>query len=447
MNKNTVYVKVKTYLILLIFLFSFQPIISQEASATRGESPTPEKSTETQAKEEEATDWFYFRSEYAELLKKKKAGDKEINKLKDQKLALEKENKDLKEKLAVLQFDLKEVGDTKTAFQQETDLKIKILDKTIKSLTERQLVLEGRISSLNKEKSTVETKANSERTTNLSNLSNAEKEMKVLQETIANLEKEKKELSDNNKKLTEEIEKLKEENTKLASKLKESEEKYTTLLSEKGGDTVSKDTIVTLKRDTKKLQKENRDLQETILKLNQDLSERKENEIRLSQENLRLRREIDGYASKQKEELEEVLVSEIKNGEVNIQQNGKRLVINLYDKITFDSGSAKLKKSGKKALNKILSSLNKYKGQKILIEGNTDNLPIHNSKYPDNWHLSVARSIAVMKYLIKKGNVYPKDLSVVGNGPYNPLKKNNSKKNRAMNRRVDLIVTPIEYVH
>jgi chemotaxis protein MotB len=441
--------KLTTFLIYIFLLISFSPKIAE----TKKMEPEKEK-------EEEANDWFYFRSEYSELLKQKKTFEKEVQTLKTEKTKLEAENKELKEKIANLESELNSTKEAHLAYKKEVESKILTLETTIKSLTDRQVSLESTIALLRKEYESAKEKDVKERAT--------------INETILKIETEKNTIQEKNKLLTKEIEELSKEKKELlaqiessSSQLKEAEaklaqaERDAELEASKKKDipstvepntpkenssSVLEDTIAILREENKKLVKELEDLQESVIKLNKELSTSKENGIKLSQENEKLKREMEFIMADQKKDLEDVLISEIKNGDIQVTQNGKKIIINMNEMITFDSGSARLKKSGKSALDKILKTLNKYKNQKILIEGNTDNLPISNSKFPDNWHLSVARSIAVMKYLIKKGNVYPKNLSVVGNGPYNPIKENTSPENRAANRRVDIVVSPLELV-
>ncbi|MCX8000174.1 MAG: OmpA family protein, partial [Leptospiraceae bacterium] len=79
----------------------------------------------------------------------------------------------------------------------------------------------------------------------------------------------------------------------------------------------------------------------------------------------------------------------------------------------------------------------------LYIEGNTDNVPIRKGKYLDNWELSTARALSVVRFLIKHG-IYPKYITACGNSYYNPIKPNNSELNRSYNRRVDIVVAPFE---
>ncbi|HEX3012013.1 MAG TPA: OmpA family protein [Syntrophomonadaceae bacterium] len=81
----------------------------------------------------------------------------------------------------------------------------------------------------------------------------------------------------------------------------------------------------------------------------------------------------------------------------------------------------------------------------ILIEGHTDNLPIHTAKFPSNWELSALRATAVMHVLQENTGISPERLSVVGYGQYRPLVPNINAANQARNRRVDLVILKRKY--
>ena len=197
---------------------------------------------------------------------------------------------------------------------------------------------------------------------------------------------------------------------------------------------------------SKKLEEQAEQLQaEYNRKLNQltiQLARLREREQELTFENQKLKEQLEKASSITKEELENRLRDEIGNGEMNVTQEGGRVIINLYDRITFDLGNGELKKSGTKVLNKIISALNQYKDRKIYIEGNTDNVPIRGGKYKDNWELSTNRSLSVLRYILSRTNIPEKNFVAVGNGEFNPIKVNSSEYNKGINRRVDIVILP-----
>ena len=87
-----------------------------------------------------------------------------------------------------------------------------------------------------------------------------------------------------------------------------------------------------------------------------------------------------------------------------------------------------------------LAPLLKESYRQIRIEGHTDNLPINTPEFPSNWELSTARAVNVVKYMIEKHNFSPYIMSAAGYSEYRPVAPNDSIKNRALNRRVDIII-------
>jgi chemotaxis protein MotB len=77
----------------------------------------------------------------------------------------------------------------------------------------------------------------------------------------------------------------------------------------------------------------------------------------------------------------------------------------------------------------------------VRVEGHTDNVPISTEKYPSNWELSTARAVAVVKYLVSECGIAPERLSAVGYGDSRPRVDNDTERNRALNRRVEIIVS------
>jgi chemotaxis protein MotB len=144
----------------------------------------------------------------------------------------------------------------------------------------------------------------------------------------------------------------------------------------------------------------------------------------------------------QANELEKQLSGEIKMGQIRLKKMFDRIIINLDDKICFNSGSAKLKPDIKAALDKIKTILGNYPENRISIEGNTDNIPIHTAEFRDNWQLSTERSLSVLDYVLKGTDLNHTRFTAVGYGENNPIVPNDTPENRALNRRVDIVVIP-----
>jgi chemotaxis protein MotB len=146
--------------------------------------------------------------------------------------------------------------------------------------------------------------------------------------------------------------------------------------------------------------------------------------------------------TEQANELEKQLEQEIKKGEIRLKKFHDRLIINIDDKISFDSGSAELKKEILPALDKITKILSEYQENKIIVEGHTDNVPIHTKQFRDNWQLSAERALSVLDYILKNKKLNKTRFSMAGYGEFSPIVSNDTPANRALNRRVDIVVVP-----
>lgn len=115
------------------------------------------------------------------------------------------------------------------------------------------------------------------------------------------------------------------------------------------------------------------------------------------------------------------------------------------DSAFFDPGSATIDEDAKRALDEVCAIFEQYTDviQAIHIEGHTDNVPIRNSKYEDNWELSMARSDTVRKYILNVTEINPDLLIPTYYGEYHPVATNDTPEGRAQNRRVDFVIESI----
>lgn len=175
-------------------------------------------------------------------------------------------------------------------------------------------------------------------------------------------------------------------------------------------------------------------LKDEIANLNEELSDLKKLTDKQKAELARM--------ENQASDLEKQLDQEIKKGDIRLKKFHNRLVINIDDKISFDSGYANLKKEILPSLKKIREILSQYPEYNIVVEGHTDNIPIKTQKFRDNWQLSTERALAVLDYLLQDKDLNALRFSAAGYGEYRPLVSNETKENRALNRRVDIVVIP-----
>ena len=144
------------------------------------------------------------------------------------------------------------------------------------------------------------------------------------------------------------------------------------------------------------------------------------------------------------DELVGKLEEEIQRGEVKISELKGKLTVNVVDKILFDSGQAALKPAGIRVLQQIGDILKSAVDKDIQVEGHTDNVPIRGTLtqvYPSNWELSTARANTVLHFLQDKTDIPGERLSAVGYGEYRPIASNSTPEGRALNRRIQIVLT------
>jgi len=133
--------------------------------------------------------------------------------------------------------------------------------------------------------------------------------------------------------------------------------------------------------------------------------------------------------------------------EVDVQVLKGVVYISLADNMLYKSGSYEINDRAQETLSKIAKIIMDYKDYDVLIEGNTDNVPV-NSDAPtmknirNNWDLSCLRSSSVVQYLQNHYGVEPKRLTAGGRGEYNPLTSNDTELGKQRNRRTQIIITP-----
>ena len=128
---------------------------------------------------------------------------------------------------------------------------------------------------------------------------------------------------------------------------------------------------------------------------------------------------------------------------VTITKDSRGIIIQLRDNILFESGSAEIKDNSKQILEKISTLILRFDNE-IIIEGHTDNVPIHNARFDSNWELYSARAINVLKYFVNVKKVDPYRVSAHGYGEYKPVMPNDTAEHRAANRRVDILIVTKE---
>lgn len=143
----------------------------------------------------------------------------------------------------------------------------------------------------------------------------------------------------------------------------------------------------------------------------------------------------------QRDRLAQALERQIKAGQVEITELRGKMTVKLKDKILFASGSAALGRDGRKALDAVAEAFKDLRDRNVIVSGYTDTMAVAKTgPFKDNWDLSSARAIAVVRYLAWKG-VGPAMLGAAGFSQYRPVAPNDNAANRSLNRRIEIALT------
>jgi len=176
---------------------------------------------------------------------------------------------------------------------------------------------------------------------------------------------------------------------------------------------------------------------------------------RLRQEQLALRTQLQVEQSEKEREIQRLtqtqtelaksLQAEIAKGEIRIQQVADRLMINMVDRVLFDSGQGHVKPAGLKVLKQVSDILKTVTDKQIRIEGHTDNVRIGGrlkERFATNWELSTTRATSVVRYLLDEGGLDPSNISAVGYADMRPIASNDTEEGRSANRRIEIVLYP-----
>ncbi len=201
-------------------------------------------------------------------------------------------------------------------------------------------------------------------------------------------------------------------------------------------------------------------------KLNQDLSQQRDQLLAIQSSLERTRKQNDSLGNslaereKNVKELEHVLAKKdkavqdlknrISNALLNFKENdltvkvkNGKVYVSLAEQLLFASGSIVVDKKGEGALHQLAKALKDQKDIHVMIEGHTDNVPISKGSqhFEDNWDLSVLRATSITRILIK-GGMSPTQITSAGKGEYSPVALNDNAQNKQKNRRTEIVVTP-----
>lgn len=146
-----------------------------------------------------------------------------------------------------------------------------------------------------------------------------------------------------------------------------------------------------------------------------------------------------GDFTKLENDLKHALARQIERQDVTVYVGSEGLVLSLREAGFFDSASERLRPEGYAGLREVVKVLSEQ-SHALRIEGHTDNVPIHNSRFASNWELSTARATEIVRFLITEQNFPPERLSAAGYAEFHPVADNLTEEGRRKNRRVDIIV-------
>jgi chemotaxis protein MotB len=190
-----------------------------------------------------------------------------------------------------------------------------------------------------------------------------------------------------------------------------------------------------------------RELEARVKKLIKDLSaseEQSEEELAKLQEELEeLRRQRDKLAARGSalRAINERFRALVDTGKLDVGFRNGQMVLKLPSEVLFASAKGELSKTGKAALQEVLDVLLEFKDRRFLVAGHTDNIRVRSRKYKNNWNLSTSRAVSVVQFMIEAGFDGDK-LGAAGYGQFDPIANNDTKENRAKNRRIEIILVP-----
>jgi chemotaxis protein MotB len=125
--------------------------------------------------------------------------------------------------------------------------------------------------------------------------------------------------------------------------------------------------------------------------------------------------------------------------DISVGMRREGLVITLSGSLLFDSGKADIRPQAIDVLSRLASVIEPVPGD-IRIEGHTDNIPFSSEEFPSNWELSTGRAAAVLRYFTETLGMPAERFQIAGYAEYRPLVPNDTRENRARNRRVEIIL-------
>ena len=260
--------------------------------------------------------------------------------------------------------------------------------------------------------------------------------------------------------LKEQVQSLETKNTELQSKINKQIKDIEQLT---GGLKETAQNLEEIKSANDRLKQFNAELEKQLNSLKTGSSEeisRLMSKLQEAQSDIQKREEILAQRTQRLQELEEILkqkddaVKQLKqkvmdallgfnNKGLTIQEKNGKVYVSLDEQLLFKTGQWVVDPKGQQALSNLAEVLAQNPDINVMVEGHTDNVPMKGSgEVKDNWDLSVMRSTAVIRILLKNKDVDPKRITSAGHGEFFPIDDANTPEARQKNRRTEIILTP-----
>ena len=149
--------------------------------------------------------------------------------------------------------------------------------------------------------------------------------------------------------------------------------------------------------------------------------------------------QLEKAVEEQAQQLKKMLNQEIEEGLLEVEREKTKIIIRIQEKASFPSGRANLNPGFFEVISKITDVIAETPG-KIVVAGHTDNIPISTKRFRSNWELSSARAVTVVHAMLSNSLIDPERILIEGHADSHPLMPNDTRENRAANRRVELII-------
>ncbi len=149
--------------------------------------------------------------------------------------------------------------------------------------------------------------------------------------------------------------------------------------------------------------------------------------------------EMNGEMLDMYNKVNEFIDSNKLNNTVEVKEDDRGIILQLKESILYQSGKAYLREDSKEILDMISDLLATFPN-KVIVEGHTDNIPMHNEQFDTNWELSAIRAVNVVRYFVESKNIKAERVSAAGYGEYKPIAENNTAQGRSKNRRVNILI-------